>query len=118
MKERNMDTVWAVVTTPSDNLGSTFAGQWELLPDGRLRIANMLPVSPDGSPIATIKNVASRLATRRHCMAKKGPWKRDLDVAIANDLKDYYIRHGTGPFEDMTLELIIGSNWRIKGNPK
>ena len=103
---------WAVITTPSKNLEATFADWWEVLDDGRLRIAELLPVNTERESISTIKNVASRIASRGHLMVNKGAWKRDLDVAIAKNFDDYYIRYGTGFCEDMILELIIAPNWR------
>lgn len=103
---------WAVITTPSKNLNETFANQWEVLDDGRLRIAELLPVDPESESISTIKNVASRIASRAHLMIHKGRWKQDMDTAIDNGFDDYYIRYGTGFFEDMILELIIGTDWK------
>ena len=106
--------VWAVITTPSENLNNTFASWWEVVEGGGLRIAELLPVGHTDS-ISTIKNVASRVASRSHLMVKKGRWKQDLDIAIANGFDDYYIRYGTDFCVGMILELIIGGEtWKIK----
>ena len=107
-----MKHAWAVITTPSENLDATFANNWEVLDNGYLRIAELLPVNVDREPISRIKNVASRIASRAHLMVKKGVWKRDLDVAISKGFDDYYIRFGNGVCKGMVLELIIGSDWR------
>ena len=103
---------WGVITTPSQNLDETFANEWEVLADGRLRIAELLPVCPESESISTIKNVATRIATRAHLMIHKGRWKRD--IAIAKGFDDYYIRYGTGFFDGMILELT--NRVKIRGN--
>lgn len=103
---------WAVITTPSENLNATFSDWGEVLDDGRLRIADLLPVDPDSHSISTIKNIASRAASRGHWMVHKKAWKQDLDVAREKGFYDYYIRYGKGFCEDMILELIIAPDWR------